>query len=178
MTGRPGRHDVRLAPLLLSAACTATAVGVLLRLRRGLVAVTVRGMSMEPAYRDGDRVLVRSATAFVPGQVVVVERPCDEAGRWGRPPVRTTDGPAALTRRHWLIKRVAAAPGDRIPHDRDPALRHLQGSRVPPGKLVVLGDNTHHSFDSRHIGYVPTARVLGTVACPLTRKRSGRAALF
>ncbi|KWT58918.1 hypothetical protein ADL21_25940 [Streptomyces albus subsp. albus] len=173
MTGRPGQPDVRVRPLLVSAAGTAAVVGVLLRLRRGLVAVTVRGASMEPAYHDGDRVLVHRATAFAVGQVVVVERPCDETGWGDRPPVRATDGPAVLARRQWLIKRVAAAPGDRVPHDRDRGLRQLREDLVPPGKLVVLGDNIDHSFDSRHMGYVPTARVLGAVACPLPGKRPG-----
>ncbi|WP_255950028.1 S26 family signal peptidase [Streptomyces odontomachi] len=34
---------------------------------------------------------------------------------------------------------------------------------VPPGRLVLLGDNPGVSFDSRHLGCLPCERVLGTV---------------
>jgi signal peptidase I len=110
-------------------------------LARRLVAVTVRGMSMEPTYRDGDRVLVRRGGALTPGQVVVLE----ESGGW-------------------LIKRVAAVPGDPVPRDRVPALAEVREDRVPEGKLVLLGDNQDVSMDSREVGYFPVERVLGAVS--------------
>jgi len=34
---------------------------------------------------------------------------------------------------------------------------------VPAGRLVVLGDNAAHSFDSRRAGYVLAADVVGVV---------------
>jgi signal peptidase I len=34
---------------------------------------------------------------------------------------------------------------------------------VPPGQLVVLGDNAAWSQDSRQIGYIPGDRLLGIV---------------
>jgi signal peptidase I len=34
---------------------------------------------------------------------------------------------------------------------------------VPPGRLIVLGDNAAHSFDSRRAGYVLAADVVGVV---------------
>ncbi|WP_229398338.1 S26 family signal peptidase [Micromonospora okii] len=128
-------------------------------LSRLLVSVTVHGVSMEPTYRQGDRVLVRRRPADA-GEVVVVEQP-DPDGRWRSPEL--SDRPAELTRRRWLIKRVAAAPGDEVPRDRVPALADAAEGRVPPGHLVLLGDNPRASLDSRSLGYFPATRVLGTV---------------
>ncbi|MCP3819731.1 S26 family signal peptidase [Streptomyces sp. A3M-1-3] len=131
-------------------------------LARRLVAVTVRGASMEPSYHDADRVLVRRDVAPVPGQVVVVERPAAGAG-WRLPPLRRRGSAAEVAGRQWLIKRVAAAPGDPVPRDRVPALAAVPGDHVPHGSLVLLGDNQDVSFDSRRVGYFPADRVLGTV---------------
>lgn len=60
--------------------------------------------------------------------------------------------------REWMIKR-AAIPGDPLPAGL-PAM--LAGdAQVPAGKLVVLGDNSKSSIDSRSLGYVPGDRLLG-----------------
>ncbi|MFF5105750.1 S26 family signal peptidase [Streptomyces sp. NPDC000134] len=144
-------------------------------LARGLVAVTVRGASMEPAYHEGDRVLVCRHPTPLPGQVVVVERPGTgpvPGSGWHRPPVPRTARTSTITERQWLIKRVAAVPGDPVPRDRVAALAEVPETRVPAGSLVLLGDNQEVSFDSRQVGYFPTERVLGTVLCPLPRRAS------
>ncbi|GAA2230100.1 S26 family signal peptidase [Streptomyces amakusaensis] len=124
--------------------------------------MTVRGASMEPSYHDADRVLVRRGLAPAPGEVVVVERPTAGAG-WRLPPVPRHGRAAEVAARQWLIKRVAAAPGDPVPRDRVPALAAVPEQRVPLGSLVLLGDNREVSFDSRRVGYFPAERVLGTV---------------
>jgi signal peptidase I len=126
-------------------AAGATVVGTLLRLRRTYVVITVNGDSMSPTYRPGDRVLVRRARVVRRGQCVVfAEEPT---------------GPP----HDWVLKRVAAAPGDSVPRDL-PALRAVTGARVPAGHLVVLGDNPAQSYDSRHHGYVTLERLLGVVS--------------
>jgi signal peptidase I len=49
----------------------------------------------------------------------------------------------------FLIKRIAALPGDLVPGAaRDADVM----DRVPVGRLVLLGDNTNASFDSRDPG--------------------------
>ncbi|MEU9338864.1 signal peptidase I [Streptomyces sp. NPDC048290] len=151
-------------PLLLVG--LATAAGLL---RRSLVLVTVQGASMEPTYHHGDRVLVRRTRALSTGQVVVVERP-GPGNSWHHPSLPRGAGAVSVAGRQWMIKRVGGSPGDPVP-------RHVSHGQpvpkghdpvppdqvVPPGRLVLLGDNPDSSVDSRQLGYFPAARVLGVV---------------
>jgi signal peptidase I len=133
-------------------------------LRGRYMVVTVRGESMLPTYRPGERLVLRRTPprSLRTGQVVVLT----EAGH--SPPAVSLSGPRAPadgpgTGPYLIIKRVAALPGDPIPRDTVPALRTAPGTRVPAGHLVVLGDNADHSHDSRHSGYLTTDRLLGVV---------------
>ncbi|MEC4016330.1 S26 family signal peptidase [Streptomyces sp. H27-D2] len=153
-------------PLLLLGTVTTA-----LLLRRALVSVAVHGSSMEPAYHDGDRILVLRARTPSAGQVVVVERPGPGTTTWPHSPLARGAGAAALSGRQWMIKRVSATPGDPIPrhvpqpppHRAMAARAHTGAEHVPPGSLVLLGDNAHASLDSRQVGYFPAARILGVV---------------
>lgn len=129
----------------------AVALACLWLARRRFLLVTVDGLSMTPALRDGDRVLVQRTTVerLTRGTVVIVQRPAD-SGSW--------EG----ARDRWIVKRVHSLPGDPIPVHLGPALAGLRGA-VPPGFLVVLGDSPEGSFDSRYIGLVPAERLLGVV---------------
>jgi signal peptidase I len=138
---------------------------VLLVRARRLVVVDVRGPSMEPALYDGDRVLVRRAplAALRTGDVVVVARP---------------HSPEFAGAGAWVIKRVAATAGERVP----PLIRDswaeneidFAGEFVPEGRLLLLGDNAARSGDSRHWGFTTGDAVLGVVARSLRpRDRSG-----
>jgi len=131
-------------------------------LRRRYVVVTVRGDSMLPTYRPGERVVLRRASprSLRTGQIVVLT----EAGHTP-PGARSGESlaPRPAAAPHLIIKRVAAVPGDPIPRDTVPALRTAPGTRVPAGHLVVLGDNAASSHDSRHSGYLTTDRLLGVV---------------
>jgi signal peptidase I len=124
----------------------------LLVLRRYFIVVTVNGGSMAPALMPGDRLLVRrkATHGLRAGLIVVFRQPRDECLVWERdvppPPIR------------WTIKRVAALPGDAVPAVACPAVGGLDV--VPPGMLVVLGDNDG-SVDSRTWGFLPVADVLG-----------------
>ncbi|MGC0313408.1 S26 family signal peptidase [Kitasatospora acidiphila] len=131
--------------------------------RRLLVVVTVRGASMLPVFCDGERVLVLRAKSLTAGQVVVIaapalrERTAAQPRQLGIRGLRT----GALDGRRWVIKRVAALPGDQVP----PAARSgpAGSGPVPPGRLVLLGDNPAASLDSRQYGYFPAGQVLGRV---------------
>ncbi|PWK48420.1 S26 family signal peptidase [Actinoplanes xinjiangensis] len=116
----------------------------IVRLRRRWLLVTVEGVSMEPTYRPGDRLLARRvALAGVRrGAVVVVAAP---------PGAAPTDPP-------FMVKRAAALPGDPVP-----AGIPVPDAAVPPGRLVVLGDNADRSADSRTMGYLLAADVVGVI---------------
>ncbi|MFI0453953.1 S26 family signal peptidase [Actinomadura sp. 6N118] len=142
-----------LLALTLAGACA------LLWARRRLMVITVRGLSMTPAYHPDDRVLVRRVplTRIRTGDVVVVEQP---------PPPWST----SHTKQEWVIKRVAATPGDPVPAD----LADTQpNATVPTACLVVLGDNPKESYDSRHYGYIPADRLIALVVRRMSTSAQG-----
>ncbi|MBP2327579.1 signal peptidase I [Kibdelosporangium banguiense] len=115
-------------------------------------AVTVSGDSMSPALSDGDRVWVRrsSLPRLRVGDIVVARVPG----------IARTHEPGPRDR-VWLIKRVAALPGDPVPQ---PVSAAVSGDkRVPPGHLILLSDNAADAVDSRQFGYVAHELVLGRV---------------
>jgi len=130
-------------PVLACLAVAAAAVGALVWVRSRFIAVRVVGTSMEPTLREGAWVLVRRVPLrrVRRGQVVVFA-PLHRIGAAEDPP--------------WLIKRVAALPGDPMPAGvRSP------DELVPPGQFAVLGDNTQRSYDSRTGGLFPAGALLG-----------------
>ncbi|MFC4507192.1 MULTISPECIES: S26 family signal peptidase [Streptomyces] len=140
-------------------------------LTRRLVAVTVDGVSMEPAYRDRDQVLAIRGTRLKVGRVVVVESPFGTSG-WRQRALAAKAAPSLVSQRRWMIKRVVALPGDPVPRRDVPALADVAEDRVPNGMAVLLGDNQSASFDSRAFGYFPLERILGVVRVAV-RSRNG-----
>lgn len=61
------------------------------------------------------------------------------------------------------IKRAIAVAGDSVPVDRVPSLREIRETTVPPGALVVLGDNAATCWDSRDYGFVHAEQFVGVV---------------
>ncbi|SCL69887.1 S26 family signal peptidase [Micromonospora peucetia] len=152
--------------IVLAVAMAVAAVLCHAGLSRRFVVVTVRGVSMEPTYHDGDQVLVRRNVQPTAGQVVVFEQ---GTGDW-----LAADAPAAaLTspRRHWMIKRVAAVPGDAVPRAQVLALHDVPEDRVPAGQLVLLGDNDRAALDSRQVGYFAAESLLGVVLWRISARR-------
>lgn len=132
--------------------------------RRSLLLVTVDGPSMLPTLEPGEPILVvrRAGRRVRRGQIVVFRRPAVDAER----PVAAPPGPASATSAAAVttlcVKRVAATAGDPVP----PGLRSAVGgdSVVPPGRILVLGDNPGFSRDSRAWGYISAHDVLGVRA--------------
>jgi signal peptidase I len=116
-------------------------VAALALVRRRLLVVTVRGVSMLPTYEAGDRVLFRRTGRVRPGQVVVLRLPANAE--------RVDPG------EDLLVKRVVAAAGEPVPPDVPPG-----SGTVPSGHIVVRGDGTR-SYDSRHWGAIPAGLVEG-----------------
>ncbi|MEU7208361.1 S26 family signal peptidase [Streptomyces sp. NPDC044989] len=133
-----------------------------------LIVVTVRGISMQPTLTDGDRVLVRRRVLPKRGGMAVVEQPMRRAPHWSDEPAGLGCWKNDVGARNWMIKRVVAAPGDQVPLGRT-GNSHVDGSRVPEEHLLLLGDNAEVSFDSRHVGFFPADRILGSVWHTLSR---------
>lgn len=130
------------------------------RLRRRYVIVHVTGGSMVPTLHPGDRVLVRRVTAgrLQVGTIAVARAQHHGLGN---------HHPAAVPR--WVIKRVAALPGDPVPPSVQAATAGV--SVVPEGKIVLLSDNPV-GFDSRHWGFVPADDLIGPVVVQLPARRT------
>jgi signal peptidase I len=145
-------------------------------LRRRLVVVTVTGRSMEPTLHHGDRVLVRRVPgrAVRTGQLVVLHWPAGVAGPAGLAGPAGPAGPAS-DRGDWMLKRVIAVAGEPVPPGAlpDPT---PPGTVVPPGRLVVRGDNVDRSHDSRQLGYLDDRLLLGVVMRRLGPSVSGQPA--
>ncbi|MGC0419391.1 S26 family signal peptidase [Embleya sp. AB8] len=115
--------------------------------RSRIALIRVTGMSMAPTFVDGERLVVRRTTRVRRGDAIVFRNPV----RFG-----------ADDELHWLVKRVAAVPGDPVPIEVCAAVHAVRGTAVPPRSLVVRGDAVC-TQDSRHFGYVSTSTVLGVV---------------
>lgn len=134
---------------LLVAAMIAFA-GVVTARRRFLI-IDVTGDSMAPSLVHGDRLLVRRTRRFPVGSIVVAHH------QQGGPRGASADS-AATT---WLVKRVAALPGDPVPESVAPAVGG-HSRQVPDGMTVLLGENPQ-SVDSRLWGFVPLNDIEGVV---------------
>ncbi|MBY8872677.1 S26 family signal peptidase [Micromonospora sp. PLK6-60] len=119
--------------------------------RRRWLLVAVDGPSMSPTLLPGDRVLARrtGTRSVTVGDVVVFRRPRRAGDPVGQP------GP-------YLVKRVAALPGDATP-DLGGESVLVPGRVVPPATVVLVGDNRADSVDSRMFGYLPTERLVAVV---------------
>jgi signal peptidase I len=134
--------------------------GVLI-LRTQLALVQVRGTSMLPELRPDDRVLVwRGMPSGRPrrlrvGMVIVARFPLVAPAPHGIWPVAPS-----LGWDRWVIKRVAALPGDAVPG----TMREAAGGAVtvPERTLLVSADNPMGT-DSRQWGFIQTSDVLGPV---------------
>ncbi|MBK5092152.1 MAG: signal peptidase I [Actinobacteria bacterium] len=118
----------------------------------------VRGSSMQPTLREGDRVfVVKYSFGTTPdrGDVVVLKN------------VRGAD--------EMLIKRAVAIAGDQVTSSDGTLVvngkyRHRNTNSyvsteysliVPDGFVFVMGDNEAHSYDSRSFGPIPVQDVVG-----------------
>lgn len=150
--------------LLAAAAALPAAVVAGFAVRRWLVFVTVvHSVSMAPALGPGQRVLTRGLRTpgrIRRGDIVVV---------------------SSLELGRTVVKRVLGLPGEQVVIEPAGSIR-VNGSpvpepyvaypggpggtfQVPPGHVLLLGDNRACSTDSRHWKqpYLPVAAVRGTV---------------
>lgn len=144
--------------MLLVLAVIAGCVGLVRWVQLGFLVVTVAGTSMAPAYLPGDRVLVRRRRLIRvrAGEVVVLRSPSDRVVH----PL--------------MVKRVAAVPGEPVPVELADAPCGPLVTPVPMDRLLVLGDNSRVSFDSRECGYIRSEHLVGVVTRRLATGRPSR----
>ena len=148
----PGLHQLRGAGVTarLRSIAVLTAIGL-----AGCQAAIVENMghAMEPAIRDGERVVIaRNIDRLERGQIVVFRYPQDESKNF--------------------VKRIVGLPGEAIAiragrvfidgrEIDEPYVGAANRSAdtlgpltIPPEEYFVLGDNRRNSSDSRHWGTV------------------------
>ncbi|WP_223645353.1 S26 family signal peptidase [Corallococcus sp. EGB] len=137
----------------LGAALLVAGAGVASWARRRWMVVAVQGNSMSPTLHDGQRLVARRldrSNGHARSDIVVFRMPAAQ---------RATLGDEALP---YLVKRVAAVAGDPVPDWARAALGADSQTRVPPGKVVVSGDNAV-SQDSRQLGYIDAETLIAVV---------------
>lgn len=129
----------------------AVLAGGVVAARRLFMVVDVTGDSMSPRLLHGDRLLVRRTRRLRVGAIVVAHH--QDGGRRSA----ATTSPATA----WLVKRLAAMPGDAVP---EPVAAAVDGGAryVPAGMGVLLGEHAD-SVDSRRWGFVPLTDIEGVV---------------
>jgi len=128
------------------------AVGLVAR-RRWMI-VTVRGHSMAPTLRDGERLIARRwspAAVPVTGELIVFLP--DALGYR----IKRVAGVAGDPVPAWL----AARDGERIPAGHVPA-GHVPAGHVPAGHVIVRGDNPR-SEGSRELGYIALDAIIARI---------------
>ncbi len=132
-------------------------LALVLHARRRWLVVTVEGNSMEPTLQHGQRLIARKVDrsgakgpGFQRSDIVVFVLPPEQ--------VRALQSEDLVAR----VKRVAAIAGDPVPEWARAALSASEDTRVPPGKVVVSGDNPR-SQDSRQLGYIDADAIIAVV---------------
>jgi len=143
--------------------------------RRRFFIIDVVGASMEPTLKAGQRALAVRCTAasLRRGTLVILQHPAHFAEP-ARQTLRRRTPPGSRPEPRWLVKRVAAIPGDTVlvgPASGGPVRSYI----VPPAHIVILGE-VKESWDSRQLGFVGGEHVLGRVVAKL-RGQGGRVSL-
>ncbi|GAB2847065.1 hypothetical protein GCM10022221_52970 [Actinocorallia aurea] len=129
------------------------------------VIINIIGDSMSPSFCDGDMVLFRRCGDFGLGDVVIVHHPGNT-----RDETASNDSLRIKESEPLIVKRVAGI-GKRV--DGAPATRG-HTDEIPPGKVILLGDNADGSIDSRHYGPFRASDIAGVALYKLSIGRSNR----
>eukprot|EP00586_Coscinodiscus_wailesii_P010525 CAMPEP_0172506502 /NCGR_PEP_ID=MMETSP1066-20121228/195666_1 /TAXON_ID=671091 /ORGANISM="Coscinodiscus wailesii, Strain CCMP2513" /LENGTH=311 /DNA_ID=CAMNT_0013283557 /DNA_START=124 /DNA_END=1060 /DNA_ORIENTATION=+ len=135
----------------------------------------IPSLSMFPTFEVGDQLAVEKVTKrirpFDRREVVVFNPP-----QTFKDIVANTYGGDKKSKEA-LIKRIVATEGDEVkleggklfingemqdePYTAEPAAYDFGPVVVPPGNLLVLGDNRNHSLDGHIWGFLPKENVIG-----------------
>ena len=139
-------------------------------------AMTVDGVSMQPALTDQQTIYINKAAYGISnpfGSKLLLQ--------WAKP--KENDIIIYLYNNNIVVKRCVAlenTPLDyltnsgyilivnsdkKIPLTREQYYNMHNCSEVPSGYILAIGDNFENSFDSRNYGFIPVSNVLGKVIC-------------
>lgn len=135
----------------------------------------IQGISMQPAVRDGQTVLVNKLSYGI-------VKPFSDTllTTWAEPV--PNDVVIYLYNNKIVIKRCIAVAGTPLEYSDDSGYTLLVGEKaipltdlqyhrmqksttVPQGTIFAVGDNYTESIDSRTYGFVPVRNVIGRVLC-------------
>lgn len=136
----------------------------------------IPSLSMYPTFDVGDQLAVEKVTKQIKplyrNEVVVFNPP-----QMFRDIVEQQYGGDSSKSKEALIKRVVAIAGDKVevkfgklfvnnepqeePFTAESALYTFGPVVVPPGNVLVLGDNRNHSLDGHIWGFLPQENVIG-----------------
>lgn len=136
------------------------------------VGIQVVGTSMEPTLESGDYLFINKTVAPERGDIIVIE-------------ANEKDNIHDETVHRWIIKRVIGLPGDTVKAENGVLYRKesgesdfavveeaylgeewtgdIQPTTVAEGNIYVLGDHRSVSLDSRELGQLKLADVMGVV---------------
>jgi signal peptidase I len=134
---------------------------------------SVSGISMEPAIRDNEKIVVNKIAYGIVnpfGNSTFI--------RWRN--AKSGDAVLYVYKNNFVVKRCVATEGDSLvfSHDSRYTLRvreksyplteiqfHLlkNNPAVPQGMILAIGDNAENSIDSRNYGFVSQKNILGRV---------------
>lgn len=166
-----GREDVKTYS-------TSLAIALLLRLLI-IEPRYIPSLSMYPTFEVGDQLAVEKVTKrirpFERNEVVVFNPPI--AFRQVLEGSYNASPETQKKAREALIKRIVAVEGDTVkvtggrlyingdkqdePFTAENAAYEFGPVLVPPGKVLVLGDNRNHSLDGHIWGFLPKENVIG-----------------
>lgn len=135
----------------------------------------IPSLSMYPTFEVGDQLAVEKVTKryrpFYRNEIVVFNPPQTFQD------IMVSNFAAAKKSKEALIKRIVATEGDEVevnkgklfingvlqdePFTAEDAAYEFGPVTVPPGNLLVLGDNRNHSMDGHIWGFLPKENVIG-----------------
>jgi len=150
-----------------------TSLGIALIIRLLIIEPRyIPSLSMYPTFEVGDQLAVEKVTkrtrSFNRKEVVVFNPPAS---------FREIVGDSSRKAKEALIKRIVALEGDKVevmggklfvngveqeePFTAEDAEYQFGPVMVPPGDVLVLGDNRNHSLDGHIWGFLPAENVIG-----------------
>jgi signal peptidase I len=126
----------------------------------------IQGHSMEPTFRDGQRVLVNKAAVRLGeprvGDVVMFYYPLQPKKAFVQRVIATEGDQVRIV--DGKVYRNNVVMNDSFVQDNYRSHDDWGPQVIPEGYVFVMGDHRNNSSDSRHWGFVPKRYIVGEVA--------------